>query len=122
MFWAGLGNGLGAGIVVGDAATVARLTVAGLAYTPAMAVLAGVAAVAVALQKAWIGWLAVTFVVIALYLGALLRLPAWLIDLSPVGSTRAPLEYSMTALAVMAAVAVALTLLAGLVYRRRDAA
>jgi ABC-2 type transport system permease protein len=86
-----------------------------------MAVLAGVAALAVAVRHTWIGWLAVTFVVLALYLGALLRLPHWLIGLSPVGRTTAPMHYPVTALIVMVVVAAALTLVAGWIYRRRDA-
>src|SRR6185369_4227960 len=114
MFFAGLGNGLGAGIALGEPQTIVRLTVAGLAFVPAMAVLAGIAALAVALRHTWIGWLAVTFVVISLYLGALLRLPKWLIDLSPVGRTTAPSSLSIGALTVMVVVvAAALTLLAG---------
>ncbi|MCT7656954.1 ABC transporter permease [Mycobacterium deserti] len=122
MFFAGLGNGLGAGLTLGEPATVVRLTLAGLAYVPAMAVLAGVAAVAVALKRPWFGWLAVTFVVLSLYLGALLRLPKWLVDLSPVGRTTAPLDYPVMSLTVMFVVAAVLTLAAGALYRRRDAA
>jgi ABC-2 type transport system permease protein len=121
MFFAGLGNGLGAGITLGEPQTIVRLTLAGLAYVPAMAVLAGVAAFAVAVKHTWIGWLAVIFVVTSLYLGALLRLPRWLIDLSPVGRTTAPSHYPLVALTVMVVVAAALALLAGWLYRRRDA-
>lgn len=121
MFFAGLGNGLGAGLTLGEPATIARLTLAGLAYVPAMAVIAGIAALAVAVRHAWIGWLAVTFVVISLYLGALLRLPHWLIDLSPVGRTTAPTDYPIVALTVMIVAAAALTFLAGWLYRIRDA-
>ena len=121
MFVAGLGNGLGAGLTIGEPAAIWRLTIAGLAYVPAMAVMAGVAALAVAVRQAWIGWLAVTFVVISLYLGALLRLPQWLLDASPVGQTKAPSQYSVFALTVMLIVAAALSLVAGVIYRRRDA-
>jgi ABC-2 type transport system permease protein len=121
MFFAGLGNGLGAGITLGEPQTIARLTLAGLAFVPAMAVVAGVAAFAVAVRRSWIGWLAVTFVVVSLYLGALLRLPRWLIELSPVGRTTAPVNYPVVALTVMVAVAAALTLVSGWVYRSRDA-
>jgi ABC-2 type transport system permease protein len=121
MFFAGLGNGLGAGITLGEPETILRLTLAGLAFVPAMAVVAGVAAFAVAVRRPWIGWLAVTFVVTSLYLGALLRLPKWLIDLSPVGRTTAPMDYPAAALAVMVVVAVALTAVAGWIYRSRDA-
>ena len=121
MFFGGLGHGLGAGITLGEPATILRLTLAGLAYVPAMAVMAGIAAVAVAVRRGWIGWLAVTFVVVALYLGALLRLPKWLTELSPVGQTTAPSHYPVPALTVMVVVAVALTVIAGAIYRRRDA-
>ncbi|HEV7850601.1 MAG TPA: ABC transporter, partial [Mycobacterium sp.] len=106
MFFAGVGMGLGAGTTIGDPQTIWRLTVAGLAFVPAMAAMAGVAALAVALRHPWIGWLAVTFVIISLYLGALLRLPQWLLDASPIGQTKAPIEYSggaLTALVVAAA-------------------
>ena len=51
MFFAGLGNGLGAGITIGEPQTIWRLTLAGLAFVPAMAVIAGVAALAVALRQ-----------------------------------------------------------------------
>jgi len=121
MFFAGLGNGLGAGITLGEPQTVVRLTLAGLAYVPAMAVVAGIAALAVAVRRPWIGWLAVTFVVLSLYLGALLRLPRWLIDLSPVGRTTAPLNYPVVALTVMVVAAAGLTLVACWIYRSRDA-
>ncbi|WP_422745564.1 ABC transporter permease [Mycobacterium sp. WMMD1722] len=122
MAGAGLGNGLGAGLTLGEPATIARLTLAGLAYVPALAVLAGVAALAVALRRPWLAWSAVAFVVVSLYLGALLRLPQWLLDISPVGRTAAPSSYSVGALAVMVVTASALTLLAAWLYRRRDAA
>jgi len=121
MFFAGLGNGLGAGITLGEPGTIVKLTLAGLAFVPAMAVVAGIAALAVALRHAWIGWLTVTFVVTSLYLGALLRLPKWLIDLSPVGRTTAPADVPVVALVVMVVAAAALTLLAGAIYRHRDA-
>lgn len=118
---AGFGNGLGAGLTLGEPATIVDLTVAGLAYVPALAVVAGVAALAVAVRRPWIAWLAVAFIVVSLYLGALLRLPQWLLDASPVGQTTAPTDYPLPAMAVMCVVAVGFTGLAGLVYRQRDA-
>jgi ABC-2 type transport system permease protein len=121
MFFAGLGNGLGAGITLGEPHLIVRLTLAGLAYVPAMAVLAGIAAFAVAVRRTWLGWLAVTFVVASLYLGALLRLPHWLIDLSPVGRTTVPSNVPVLALVVMITAAAALTAIAGWIYRHRDA-
>jgi ABC-2 type transport system permease protein len=121
MFVAGLGNGLGVGITIGEPQAIWRLTVAGLAFIPAMAVMAGVAALAVALQRPWIAWLMVIFVITSLYLGALLRLPRWLLDMSPVLQTKAPTEYSPLALSVMVVAAAVLTLVAGALYRHRDA-
>ena len=118
---AGVGNGLGAGLTLGDLPTVGRLALAALAYLPALAVMAAVATLAVALRTPWIAWLAVAFVIVGLYLGALLRLPRWLLDLSPVGRTTAPMDYPVTALFVMAVVAVLLACAAGGLYRRRDA-
>ncbi|CAN3130238.1 ABC transporter [Mycobacterium sp. smrl_JER01] len=121
MFFAGLGNGLGAGLTLGEPATVLKLTLTGLAFVPALAVLAGIAALAVAVRQAWIAWLAVAFVVTSLYLGALLRLPQWLLDLSPVGQTSYPTSVPALEWAVMAGAAAALTIVAAEVYRRRDA-
>lgn len=122
MFFAGFGNGLGAAVTTGEPMTVVRLTLAGLAFVPALAVVAGVAALAVAVRVPVIGWLTVAFVVGALYLGALLRLPRWLIDLSPVGHIKAPSEIPVIAMIAMVVVAAALTAVAGFVYRNRDAA
>jgi ABC-2 type transport system permease protein len=48
-------------------------------------------------------------------------LPRWLIDASPVGRTTVPTSVPVTALAVMAVVAAALILVAGWIYRNRDA-
>lgn len=122
MVCAGLGNGLGAGLTTGDPATILRLTAAGLAFLPAMAVMAGIAALAFALRIPWIGWLAVIFVVVSLYLGALLRLPRRLLELSPVGRTTAPGELPITAMAAMLFTATMLTFAAGWWYHHRDAA
>jgi ABC-2 type transport system permease protein len=119
---AGLGNGLGAGLTIGEPGIIIRLTVAALAYLPAMAVLAAIAALAVSLRRPVIGWAAVTFVVLALYLGALLRLPEWLINLSPVNRIVAPSSVSVIGLATMTAIAAAAAGIAGAIYRRRDAA
>ena len=66
---AGFGNGLGAGLTLGEPHTIVRLTLAALAFLPAMAAVAAVAALGVALRRPGLGWLAVTFVIAALYLG-----------------------------------------------------
>jgi ABC-2 type transport system permease protein len=120
MFLAGLGNGLGAAVTMGEVDLVPRLIGAAVAHVPAMAVMAAIGALAVAVRRPLIGWLAVTFVVLALYLGALLRLPHWLIDLSPVARTTAPSTVPVAAMSVMVVAAVVITTVAGWIYRRRD--
>ena len=118
---AGLGYGLGAAVTIGDAGAALLLTGAALAQLPAMAVMAGIAAVAVAVRRPWLAWIAVAFVIVSLYLGALLRLPKWLLDASPVLTTTVPSSFPATALTVMVLGAVALIAAAGAVYRQRDA-
>ena len=122
MLCAGLGHGVGAGLALGEPDTILRLVLAALAQLPALAVVTAVAALAVALRAPWIAWLAVTFVIAALYLGALLRLPDWLIELSPVSQTTVPQEFPTGALVVMLVAATIVAFAAGWIYRRRDAA
>ena len=116
MFFAGLGNGLGAGITLGEPQTIRRLTLAGAGLRARDggdgrrrgARRRGAACRgSVGLQSRSSSYRCTS--------GALLRLPRWLIDLSPVGRTTAPSEYPVVALTVMVVVAAALT-----AARRRD--
>ena len=123
MFFAGLGNGLGAGIALGEPQTIVRAHRRRAGATclrwrcwpesPRWRSRCGMT---------WIGWLAVTFVVISLYLGALLRLPRWLIDLSPVGRTTAPMDHSCAGDRGDGRQSQRADSVAGAIYRRRDAA
>jgi len=120
----GLGTGLAYGLAAGDLGQVPRLVGAALTYTPAVLVLVGLATalfglVPRAVLVPW-GLLAACFIVGML--GEVLDLPAWIEDLSPFEQT--PLlpgdDLAVVPLAVLAAVAAALTL-AGLAgFRRRD--
>ena len=121
MFFAGLGNGLGAGITLGEPGTIVRLTLGGLAYVPAMAVMAGIAAVGVAVRGVGSAGLQ-SHSSSSRCISARCCASEWLLDLSPVGQTTAPSSYPVLALTVMVVAAAALTLLAGAIYRRRDAA
>jgi polyether ionophore transport system permease protein len=123
---AGLGTGLGYALRSGGGGTeIARLVGAGLAQAPAALVVAGIAAALFGLApRATVagGWTALGLVVLLLFLGALLQLSHWVLDISPFthvpklpGSpvSAAPLDW----LSVIA-VALAAAGLAGL--RRRD--
>ena len=102
MFFAGLGMGLGAGITIGEPQTdLAPDARRDSPSCPRWRRWRESRALAVALRQPWIGWLAVTFVIVSLYLGALLRLPQWLLDASPVGQTKAPSDYSAVALTAL---------------------
>jgi ABC-2 type transport system permease protein len=120
----GLGTGIADALASHDAGRVAVLTGSALALVPAVWVLAAVAValfglVPRAAPAAW-GVLGACFLLA--YLGPLLALPDWVMDISPF--THVPLlpadDFALGPLAVLTAVAAAFTA-AGLVgFRRRD--
>jgi ABC-2 type transport system permease protein len=83
----GLATGLGYGLRSGGGGgEIARLTVAGLAQVPAALVLAAVAVALFGLfPKTSVagGWAALGIVVLMLFLGSLLQLSHWMLDISP---------------------------------------
>jgi ABC-2 type transport system permease protein len=82
---AGLGLGLAALAVTGDGALIGESIPALLAYAPAIWVTVGVAVLAVGWlpRASLVGWLLTAYAFFILYLGGLLRLPQWMLDLSP---------------------------------------
>ncbi len=117
---AGLGAGLGAASTLHDPDLVWRLILAGLAQIPALLVVCGIAAVAVALRQSWIGWVVVAFSVGMLYAG-ILQLPTWMVKLSPVMRVSAPVEYPWLTMSLLIVLGAGLAAAAGALYRRRDA-
>ena len=81
----GLGAGVTYALISGDGSQVARLTGAALAYTPALWVLAGVAVALVGLapRAAPLAWAVFAWCALVAFLGQLLDLPRWALDLSP---------------------------------------
>ncbi len=121
---AGLGLGLAALAVTGEVTLIGQAIPALLAYAPAIWVTVGVAVLAVGWwpRASAAGWLLTAYAFFILYLGGLLRLPQWMVDLSPFTHVPAmpaadfegmPLVW----LSLLAAVLVGLGLVG---FRRRD--
>ncbi len=120
----GLGLGLGYRLVTGDGSAVGRLLGATLPYVAPVLVLVAVTWLAYGLSRRWasVGWVALTFCVLVMFFGELLRLPSWLVDLSPFSHLAlAPAEPFAWA-PVLAELALAATLGAAgfAALRRRD--
>lgn len=83
---AGLGAAVGVGTRSESGAGVVSLVGAGLAQAPAALVIAAVAAVLFGIAPRFAvigGWTALGVVVMVFFLGSVVRLPQWLLDLSP---------------------------------------
>jgi ABC-2 type transport system permease protein len=121
---AGFGLGTTYGIVIGDAGEIPRLTGAALAYAPAQWVLVAITFALFGWRSgaALAAWAAFTAFVVLGFLGQLLGLPEWVLDLSPFHHVPALPAESFGALPLMLLTAAAVVLvvagLAGL--RRRD--
>jgi ABC-2 type transport system permease protein len=120
----GLGTGLAYGVAVGDAEQVPRLVGASLAFVPAVWVLAGVAALlyGVLPRASVAGWAPLAGCAVVAFLGQLLDLPGWALDLSPFQHVPQVTVEGLAAGPVLALTAVAAALVAGglVGLRRRD--
>ncbi|MGH3424814.1 MAG: ABC transporter permease, partial [Nocardioidaceae bacterium] len=120
----GLGTGLAYGLTSGDASQIARLLGASLVHVPAVWVLVGLTVALVALVPRWasLAWAALAFCFVMMMFGALLRLPGWLVDLSPfTHMPLLPVEDPAAAPLVATAIAAAVLCAIGLGgFARRD--
>ncbi|GAA1673028.1 exporter of polyketide antibiotics [Citricoccus zhacaiensis] len=120
----GVGVGVGVWAGTGDAHWVGEMAVAAAAYLPALLVAASLALALFGFLPRWtlLAWLFVVWIALALFLGDLLQLPDWALDLSPFTHTPAlPGQDAEAApLLAMTAIAVALTAMGFWGYRRRD--
>jgi len=82
---AGIGLGLGFGLVTGDFSTAPGLLGATAQYAVPVLLVAAVAWLAYGIRSAWgaFGWVALLFCVVVMFFGEALRLPSWLTDVSP---------------------------------------
>ena len=123
---AGLGFGLTALAVTGDDSYVVDLLTAALAYSPALWLTVGVAALlfGISPRLAVLAWLMPVYGFIVGYLGTLLQFPDWMVNLSPFGhipglpvDTMEWLPVVLLTLAGLGLAAVGMVL-----FRRRDLA
>lgn len=120
----GAALGVSYGMTVSDPGQIWRTALAGLAYVPAVFVVAGIGVLAFGLRSRAVvlGWVALAFVIVEFLLGQVLNMPSWVRDLSPLHRlsgvpTVAPSTGLMVALVAIAGV----MLVAGLAgWGRRD--
>lgn len=122
----GLGVGLGVGLATGEATWIADMTLAALAYLPAIALAGGLtmALYGFRLRLAGAAWFLVIWTAVDTYLGDLLGLPDALRGLSPLHHMPLVPDADLDAapLLVMSALAALLTVIGLLAMRRRDLA
>ena len=120
----GAATGLGMTLATGEADWVGELTLASLAYAPAVLVFGGLALALHGLvpRRAPLAWAVVVWASIVSMLGELFKLPDWARGLSPVWHTPlvpGPGPEPWT-LALLTVIALALAVLGVLGFRRRD--
>jgi ABC-2 type transport system permease protein len=121
---AGLATGITYGLAGGGMQNIPRLFVAAVVYAPAMWIMIGLAIAVDGLIPRWVGvsWAILVACVVEGFLGSVLGLPSWLLDLSPFEQVpQLPAaSLSLLPLVVMSVVAAGLTLIGLTGLRRRD--
>ncbi len=115
--------GVTAALALGDTSLIATILRAGLAYLPAELVLLALAMAVFAVRPRWFGlaWAGYAVVAFIAFLGPALRLPGWLLDVSPTTHVGNPPLGPVpgAALVWLLAVSTALLVAAFLGFRRR---
>ncbi|HEX6969675.1 MAG TPA: ABC transporter permease [Micromonosporaceae bacterium] len=120
----GAGLGLGAAAGTGDPGIAWTVLQAVLAYAPAVWFTTGLAVAAFGIlpRATGLAWALLGYAVLVVYLGGLLQLPDWMLNLSPYTHIpRLPVdEFTAVPLLVLTALAAGLVALGLLGFRRRD--
>lgn len=120
----GFGMGLGFGLVTGEWSALGSHTGATLAWLPAVLVLGALTRLLYGVLPRWasLAWLALTFSLVVMVFGTLLRFPQWLQDVSPFTHLpfvpAQPIDWS--AFVVTLSVAAAVSLAGQWAFSRRD--
>ncbi|MDJ1372062.1 ABC transporter permease [Gulosibacter molinativorax] len=121
-----LGISVGAGVAIGtrEPDRIDDLQLASLTYLPAILLIASVAVALYGLipRFASLAWALVTWVVIVLFLGGLLKLPDWAMNISPLTNTPAyPTDgFDALPLFIMGGITAVLVVVGFLGFRSRD--
>lgn len=122
----GLGVGIGVWSATEDTAWIGEMTLAALTYLPAVALYAAIALALYGLgsRLAPLAWLLVVYTALVTFLGQMLGLPDWAMDLSPLQHIALVPSEDLEAmpLVVMGVAAAVLALLGLALLRRRDLA
>lgn len=122
----GLGVGIGVWAATEDTAWIAEMTLASLTYLPALALYAAIALAlyGFATRVTGLAWLLVGYTALVTFLGQMLGLPEWAMDLSPLQHVALVPSEDLDAvpLVVMGVAATVILALGLLALRRRDLA
>lgn len=120
----GLGLGLGFAMVTGDGSAIGRYLVATLPYIAPMLLLGALARMLHGLlpQRGFLAWIALAFCAVVMFFGELLRFPGWLRGISPFDELAlTPSEdVAWLPVLVVAALALAVSVIGQVGFRRRD--
>ncbi|HEX6075449.1 MAG TPA: ABC transporter permease [Micromonosporaceae bacterium] len=120
----GVGLGAGAAAGSGDAGLLLQVVGAILTYAPALWVTVGlaVAGFGIAPRATGLAWALIVYAVLVVYLGGLLDLPGWMLDVSPYTHIpRTPVEdFAVLPLLILTVIAAGLTAVGFAGFRRRD--
>jgi ABC-2 type transport system permease protein len=121
---AGMGLGIGAAAGSGEASLFWEVLAATLAYAPALWLTAGlaVAVFGIVPRATALAWALLAYAIFVVYLGGLLDLPGWTLDLSPYTHIpRMPADdFNAVPLVILTLIAAGLVTIGLLGFRRRD--
>ncbi|UCZ53573.1 ABC transporter permease [Bacillus shivajii] len=124
LFMAGFGMGITGSQSMNDSSYLLDLTIAGLAFAPALwvAIGLGVALFGLWPKKAAFSWAVVIYAFFVVYLGGALQLPEWVMNLSPYEHiSRIPAEdLVITPLLSLTAIAIGLMIVGITAFTKRD--
>jgi ABC-2 type transport system permease protein len=124
LFLAGAGMGASAALASGDGAYFGKSVEAAVSYAPALWLTTALAVAVFGFipRLIWLAWALLAYSFFVVYLGGLLNLPHWMLNLSPFQHVpRLPVDdFTAVPLVILAAIAVGLVAVGLVGFRNRD--